>query len=46
MQKKNDAQISGFSLVKKASSPSKKLFLEKKYFHFIFANKINGSRDI
>ena len=51
---KNDAQISGFLVMKKALSPWKKCFLKKKIFcadtifKMVCGNffKINGSRDI
>ena len=54
---KNDAQISGFAVVKKALSPWKKNFLKKEFFHLICTDKIyetmcgiffkiNESRDI
>ena len=54
---KNGAQISGFSVVKKAQSPWKKCFLKKKSVQLICADKIfktlcgnflkiNGPRDI
>ena len=55
--KKNDAQISGFSVVKKGASPWKKNFWKKKSVQLICADiifkimwenffEINGSRDI
>ena len=51
---KNDAQISGFLVMKKALSPWKKCFLKKKnfcadtIFKMVCGNffEINGSRDI
>ena len=54
---KNGAQISGFSVVKKAPSPWKKCFSKRKSVQLICADKIfktvcgnflkiNGSRDI
>ena len=57
LEEKNDAQISGFAVVKKAPSPWKKNFLKKKFFQLICTDKIyktvcgnflkiNGSRDI
>ena len=56
-EEKSDAQISGFAVVKKAPSPSKKNFLKKKFFQLIWSGKIyktvrgnflkiNGSQDI
>ena len=54
---KNEAQISGFAVVKKAPSPCKNFFSKKKFFQLICADtifkmvcgkffKINGSRVI
>ena len=54
---KNDAQVSGFAVVKKASSPWKKIFPKEISFKLICTDKtfktvrgnflkINGSRDI
>ena len=37
---KNEPQISGFAIAKKVPSPWKKIFWKKKYFHFIYADKM------
>ena len=37
---KNEAQISGFAVVKKSSKSLKKIFLEKKIVHLICADMI------
>ena len=37
---KNEAQINGFAVVKKAATPWKKVFSKKKFFQLIFADMI------